>query len=65
MKLLAFEGVSASTLALRARSYPLSRPLLLVTKSLPEGMTKRLVDYAISRAVNDLHVKHGFVAYED
>lgn len=65
LKLLAFEGVSASTRALRARSYPLSRPLLLVTKSLPEGMTKRLVDYAISRAVNDLHVKHGFVAYED
>ena len=65
VKLLAFEGVAASTRALRVRSYSLSRPLLLVTKSLPEGLQKRLIDFSISRAVNDLHAKHGFVPYED
>jgi len=43
----------------------LSRPLNLVTRSLPEGVQKRLVDYAVSRAVNDLHEKHGFVPFED
>jgi len=62
---VAFEGVPASTRTLRLRSYPLSRPLLLVTKTLPEGAQKRLIDYAISRAVNDLHAKHGFVPNED
>jgi len=65
IKLLAYEGVPASTRALRDRTYSLSRPLLLVTRSIPEGLQKRLVDYAVSRAVNDLHEKHGFVLYED
>jgi phosphate transport system substrate-binding protein len=65
IKLLAYEGLPASTRALRDHTYLLSRPLLLVTRSVPEGLQKRLVDYAVSRAVNDLHEKHGFVPYED
>jgi phosphate transport system substrate-binding protein len=65
IKLLAYEGIPASTRSLRDRTYLLSRPLLLVTRSIPEGLQKRLVDYAISQAVNDLHEKHGFVPYED
>lgn len=65
IKLLAYEGIPASTRALRDRTYSLSRPLLLVTRSVPEGLQKRLVDYAVSRAVDDLHEKHGFVPYED
>jgi phosphate transport system substrate-binding protein len=65
IKLLAYEGTPASTRALRERTYMLSRPLLLVTRSLPEDLQKRLIDYAVSRAVNDLHEKHGFVLYED
>jgi phosphate transport system substrate-binding protein len=59
------DGIPASTRALRDRTYLLSRPLLLVTRSQPEGPQKQLVDYAVSRAVNDLHEKHGFVPYED
>jgi phosphate transport system substrate-binding protein len=65
IKLLAYEGIPASTRALRDLTYSLSRPLLLVTRSVPEGARKRLIDYAVSRAVNDLHEKHGFVPYED
>jgi phosphate transport system substrate-binding protein len=65
IKLLAYEGIPASTRALRDHVYMLSRPLLLVTRSVPEGPQKRLVDFAVSRAVNDLHEKHGFVPYED
>lgn len=64
IKLLAYEGIPASTRALRDLTYSLSRPLILVTRSIPEGLQKRLVDYAVSRAVNDLHEKHGFVPYE-
>jgi phosphate transport system substrate-binding protein len=65
IKLLAYGGVPASTRAVREHRYSLSRPLILVTRSLPEDLQKRLVDYSVSRAVNDLHEKHGFVPYED
>jgi phosphate transport system substrate-binding protein len=65
IKLLAYEGIPASTRTVRERVYLLSRPLILVTRSIPEGAQKRLIDYAVSRAVNDLHEKHGFVPFED
>lgn len=65
VKLLAYEGTPASTRSVRDRTYLLARPLNLVTRTIPEGMQKRLIDYAVSRAVNDLHEKHGFVPYED
>ena len=65
IKLLAYEGVPASTRAVRERSYSLSRPLLLVTRTIPEGLQRQLIDYAVSRAVSDLQEKHGFVPYED
>ena len=65
IKVLAYEGIPASNRSVRDRTYPLSRPLNLVTRSIPEGPPKLFVDYAVSRAVNDLHEKHGFVPYED
>ena len=65
IKLLAYEGIPASTRTVRARTYLLSRPLNLVTRGIPTGLQKRVVDYATSRAVTDLHVKHGFVPYEE
>ena len=65
VKLLAYEGVAASSRAVRERTYPLSRPLTLVTRGVPDGLQKRFVDYAVSDAVSDLHAKHGFVPYQD
>jgi phosphate transport system substrate-binding protein len=65
IKLLAYQGIPASTRAVRDRSYLLSRPLILVTRSTPTGLQKRLVGYAASGAVTDLHEKHGFVPYEE
>ena len=65
IKLLAFEGVAASPRAVRDRTYPLSRPLSLVTSGVPAGLQKRFVDYAVSDAVTDLHEKHGFVPYQE
>lgn len=65
IKLLAYEGVPASTRAVRDHTYALSRPLALVTRSQPTGVQKRLIDYAGSRAVADLHEQHGFVPYQD
>jgi len=65
VKALAYEGVPASTRAVRDRTYLLSRPLILVTRSTPTGLQKQLIDYAASGAVTDLHEKHGFVPYEE
>jgi phosphate transport system substrate-binding protein len=64
VKLLAYEGVAASSRTVRDRTYALARPLLLVTRSVPTGLQKRFVDYAVSGAVTDLHEKHGFVPYQ-
>ena len=65
VKMLAYEGVAASTRAVRDRTYALSRPLLLVMRTVPTGAHKRFVDYAVSDAVNDLVEKHGFVPYTE
>jgi phosphate transport system substrate-binding protein len=64
VKLLAYGGIPASTRTVRARTYLLSRPLNLVTRSLPTGLQKRLIDYATSTAVTDLLLKYGFVPFE-
>jgi phosphate transport system substrate-binding protein len=65
IKLLAYEGVAASTRTVRDRTYELSRPLVLVARSVPTGLQKRFVDYVVSAAVVDLHEKHGFVPYQE
>jgi len=65
IKLLAYQGVPASTRAIRDHTYVLSRPLSLITRSAPTGLRKRLIDYAASRDAIDLHEKHGFVPYND
>jgi len=65
IKLLAYEGIAASTRTVRSRTYLLSRPLSLVTRSTPSGLQKRVIDYAASGAVTDLHQKHGFVPYQE
>lgn len=64
IKLLAYGGIAASTRTVRDHTYLLSRPLILVARSAPTDLQKRLIDYATSRAVTDLHEKHGFVPYE-
>ena len=63
IKLLAFDGVAASTRNIQNHGYGLSRPLVLVTDSLPQGVEKEFIDYALSAAVVDLQRKHGFVPY--
>lgn len=65
IKLLAYGGIPASTRTVRAHTYLLSRPLILLTRGVPTGRQKRLVDYAASRAVTDLYEKHGFVPYDE
>jgi phosphate transport system substrate-binding protein len=65
IRLLAYNGVPASTRTLQNRTYALSRLLTLVTLHLPEGLQKQFVDYALSGDVVDLQVKHTFVPYQE
>jgi len=65
IRLLAYNGVPASTRTLQNHTYALSRPLTLITRSLPEGLQKQFIDYALSGDVVDLQVKHTFVPYQE
>jgi phosphate transport system substrate-binding protein len=61
IKLLPLEGIAASVENVRNRSFPLSRPLNLVTRAEPVGITKTFIDFAGSPQVNDLIEAQYFV----
>jgi phosphate transport system substrate-binding protein len=65
IKLLAYNGVPASSRTIQNHSYMLSRPLTLVTRNLPQGVQKQFIDYALSSQVVDLQLKYGFVPYQE
>lgn len=65
LKLLPVEGVPATSRAIRSGDYPIARPLTLVTKGTPSGLTKRFIDFAASSQVSDLVIAHDFVPYLD
>jgi phosphate transport system substrate-binding protein len=65
VKALAYEGVAATATTVRDHTYSLSRPLILVTRTVPAGLQKRLVEYSMSGAVLDLQEKHGFIPYRE
>lgn len=54
IKLLPIQGVAATVTNVRNRSFPLSRPLNLVTRVPAAGLNKRFIDFAQSREVYDL-----------
>jgi phosphate transport system substrate-binding protein len=61
LKLLPLGGVAATTANLQANKFPLSRALVLVTKSAPQGLGKSFVEFARSPAVADLVKEQFFV----
>ncbi len=54
VKLLPAGGVAATTERLADGSFPLARPLNLVTRDAPVGLTKEFIDFARSCEVDDL-----------
>ena len=65
IKLLPMGKVAATVEAVRDGTFPLSRPLNLVTKGPPQGMVKRFIDFARSKDVNDLVREQFFVPLAD
>ncbi len=61
IKLLPLEGIAASIENVRNRSFPLSRPLNLVTRAAPAGLAKTFIEFASSPQVNDLIEAQYFV----
>ena len=61
IKLLPLHKVQATIETVRAGTFPLSRPLTLVTKSSPTGLIKTFIDFARSPQAHDLILNHYFV----
>ena len=61
IKLLPIDGVEATSENVANGKFPLSRPLLLVTKSPPEGLVKEFIEFAASDKVHDLIREQSFV----
>lgn len=65
IKLLQAGGVAASSKTIRNGNYPISRPLVLVTKGLPSGLTKIFIEFCLSSQITDLVEAYKFVSYLD
>ena len=61
VKLLPMSGIAAKVANVRNGSFPLSRPLNLVSKETPSALAKRFIDFASSGKVNDLVEAQFFV----
>ncbi|MDT8385600.1 MAG: phosphate ABC transporter substrate-binding protein [Gammaproteobacteria bacterium] len=62
IKLLPMAGIAASVENVRNHTFPLSRPLNLVTRGEPSTLVRRFIDFAQSEAVDDLIQAQYFVA---
>jgi phosphate transport system substrate-binding protein len=58
-------GVAATSRNIRNGNFPISRPLTLVTRGEPSGLTKVFIEYCVSSQVTDLVIAHDFVPYLD
>ncbi len=65
IRLLSVGGILASTENVRNETFPISRPLHLVTRTLPVGLAKAFIDYAQSKAVHDIIKQQYFVPLAD
>ena len=61
IKLLPVEGVTASITNVSKGTFPISRPLNLVTKTTPTGLQKSFIDFARSPQVQDIVKEQYFV----
>jgi phosphate transport system substrate-binding protein len=65
LKLLPMAQVEASVDNIRNGSFPLARPLNLVTKGAPRGLALQFIEFTQSNAVNDLIEAQFFVPLAD
>lgn len=63
--LLPTGGVPASTETIRNGTFPISRPLHIVTRTLPAGLAKAFIEYVQSKAAHDIITQQYFVPLAD
>ena len=61
IRLLPLQHIPPTIESVQVGTFPLSRPLTLVTKSFPAGLIKTFIDFARSSQVHDLILKQYFV----
>ena len=61
LAVIAVDGVAPEARTIEDGSYPLARPLFLVTDGAPEGDAKTFIDYVLSAPGQKLVTKHGYV----
>ena len=61
IKLLPIKGVKATTANVANGTFPISRPLNLVTKATPTGLSKKFIDFTQAKANEDLVKAQYFV----
>jgi phosphate transport system substrate-binding protein len=61
---LSLNGITPTIKHVRDGTYPLSRPLLLVTREAPQGLAAEFIDFARSNAVLDLIKQYHYVPLE-
>lgn len=62
---LEVDGVAPTPATVKDRSYPMSRPLFLVTNGPPVGAAKRFIDFVLSAEGQQLVNKHGYLNRAD
>jgi phosphate transport system substrate-binding protein len=60
IRLLPLDGIAATPENVQNGTYPLSRPLNLLTRGVPRELVREFIDFARSDQVHDLIVKCGF-----
>ena len=65
IKLLALDGVAASSANIRNASYPMARPLTLVSRNVPAGAARQFTQFCATSQISDLVLAHDFVPYLD
>ena len=65
IRMLPLSGIAATVENVESGTFPLSRPLVLVTTHEPTDAAKQFIEYAQSAAVNDLVRELSYVPIED
>lgn len=61
IKALPLDGIEPSPETVQSGKFPMSRPLVLVTKGAPSGLAKKFIDFCLSARVHDLIKEYSFV----
>lgn len=60
---LALDGIEPAIGSVRAGTWPLSRPLNLVTRSVPSGLARAFIEFTRSPAARPVILEHDYVPY--